>query len=81
MLQDNVGQSTGLSTANTPKVVPLLQSLGRVEELAQSLAIRLDPIVNHVPPQDKITTPNTTVTSRIHAVGDVLQYLLDNIEL
>ena len=80
MLETSVGHSTA-TAINTPKVVPLLQALGRIEELSQSLAMRLDPIVNHVPQQDASAPPTNTVTSRIHAVGDVLQYLLDNIEL
>lgn len=75
----------GLVGGPTPsKVVPLLASLSRVEELVSSMAMRLDPIVNH---QSAAQTSNsaqpvlTTVTARLQGLGDSLQYLLDNIEL
>jgi hypothetical protein len=80
MNETNYVASATTTTSLSQKVVPLLQALNRAEELASSLAMRLDPIVNHVQAQDKPPV-GPTVTSRIHAVGDVLQYLLDNIEL
>lgn len=75
--------TTGFSTATTSaqRVVPLLASLQRTEELAASLAMRLDPVTNHAPRQDQANPPTNTVTSRINQLGDTLQYLLDNIEL
>lgn len=73
-------QNTLGATPN--KVVPLLQSLSRIEVLAVDLTTRLDPIVQHQPTQDPTAPPATnTVTNRINQVGDVLQYLLDHIEL
>lgn len=76
-------QPTTASTSATPsKVVPLLAGLNRIEELTSSLAIRLDPIVVHGGSPDQSQPPvSNTVTTRIHQVGDALQYLLDNIEL
>lgn len=73
--------------SNTPvlaaptRVVPLLQELSRLEETVSALAMRLDPITNHMPKQDSNDVPQSTVTARLHSLGDTLQYLLDNIEL
>lgn len=62
------------------RVVPLLQSLSRLEEIVSALAVRLDPITNHSPTEEKkLNSPS--VTGRINQLGDMLQYLLDNIEL
>ena len=74
-------QGTGtLNSTTAQRVVPLLQSLSRTEELLASLVMRLDPVTNHTPAQD--TPPNSlTVTGRVNSLGDTLQYLLDNIEL
>ncbi len=72
------------TTSSTPaqRVIPLLQSLSRLEELTAALSMRLDPITQHAGlAQDKANPPTNTVTSRINNVGDTLQYLLDNIEL
>lgn len=68
--------------ASPQKVVPLLQALNRAEELTAALTVRLDPIVQHAPTKtaEQPPLPNT-VTSRLHQIGDALQYLLDNIEL
>lgn len=73
--------STISTTSTAQRVVPLLQSLSRAEELVASLAMRLDPVTNHAPAQDGLAPPITTVTGRINSLGDTLQYLLDNIEL
>lgn len=62
------------------RVIPLLQTLNRIEELTAAMALRLDPITNHTPAQDRPDYP-TTVTGRLQSLGDTLQYLLDNIEL
>jgi hypothetical protein len=64
------------------KAIPLLQQLGRVEELVSAIVMRLDPITNHEPQNElsKQATTNT-VTGRLASVGDGLQYLLDHIEL
>lgn len=69
--------------SNTAKVIPLLAAVCRVEELGAGLAMRLDPIIQHTIQQNVPTpeTPSHTVTARLHALGDQLQYLLDNIEL
>jgi len=68
--------------ATPNKVVPLLQQLGRLEEITSSLALRLDPITQHEPATDKAAAnAPSTVTQRIASVGDTLQYLLDHIEL
>ena len=78
----NAPISTYNATTATPaKVVPLLQSLSRAEDLVSSLAIRLDPIVQHVPSEAKDVPTSNTVTNRINSLGDALQYLLDHIEL
>lgn len=70
------------STVSAQRVVPLLQSLSRVEELVSALTMRLDPVTNHVPSADNKAALNSpTVTGRINGLGDTLQYLLDNIEL
>lgn len=69
------------STAVSSKVVPLLQSLSRLEDLTGSITMRLDPITQHVPSSTKDLPPSNTVTGRLDQLGDVLQYLLDNIEL
>lgn len=81
MDQANSPAAGQLVGGNAVRVIPLLQSLSRVEELTSALAMRLDPITNHVPePADK--GPNApTITGRLNSVGDVLQYLLDHIEL
>lgn len=72
---------TGTHSAQlATKVVPLLSALSRGEELVAALATRLDPITNHIPQPDKEPSGNT-VTARVNQIGDVLQYLLDNIEL
>jgi hypothetical protein len=73
----------GSSTAQaSQRVVPLLQSLSRTEELVAALAMRLDPVTNHTPTAtDKAALNSPTVTGRINQLGDTLQYLLDNIEL
>lgn len=77
-----IGAQNSNSTSTTAaRVVPLLQSLSRLEDLTSAIAMRLDPITNHVPSQDKAAPPSTTVTGRVNQLGDVLQYLLDNIEL
>lgn len=69
------------TASSATKVVPLLQALNRAEELAGSLALRLDPITQHLP-QDSDKSPYTqTVTGRLTALADTLQYLLENIEL
>lgn len=74
-----------MSDLTTPKnVVPLLSALSRAEENASALAMRLDPITQHVPIASADTGSGPapmTVTSRLHQLGDTLQYLLDNIEL
>lgn len=62
------------------RVIPLLQTLNRIEELTGAMALRLDPITNHTPAQDRPDYA-TTVTGRLQSLGDTLQYLLDNIEL
>ena len=69
--------------SNAPqKVVPLLAQLGRAEDLVGSIAMRLDPITQHVPEKAESTVPvSQTVTARLQGLGDRLQYLLDNIEL
>lgn len=73
------------TTASQQKasVVPLLAQLARAEEMVQAIAMRLDPITNHVPTtaSDKISEISRTVTARLQTLGDTLQYLLDNIEL
>lgn len=74
------GQIAG-STATAQRVIPLLQAMARVEDLASALALRLDPIVQHAPKEQDDRPISNTVTSRVNTVGDVLQYLLDNIEL
>ena len=74
--------SMSTTAAPAQRVIPLLQSLNRLEELAGAIAMRLDPITQHAGlAQDKVNPPATTVTGRINNVGDTLQYLLDNIEL
>ena len=75
-----IGNSTTASATPPVKVVPLLAAVSRVEELSSALAVRLDPIVVHAPSQNE-KPYESTVTARINAVGDALQYLLDNIEL
>lgn len=72
--------TTGTAIAQN-KVVPLLQALGRLEEIAGAIAVRLDPITQHEPATDKAMQSPVTVTGRINSVGDTLQYLLDHIEL
>lgn len=79
---------TNITTANYPintatpqRVIPLLQTLHEIEEVTSALAVRLDPITNHVPSQAPANPTANTVTQRLHQVGDALQYLLDNIEL
>lgn len=62
------------------KVVPLLQSLNRLEERVSSIALRLDPITNHAPSQEA-APPTSTVTGRLNQLSVTLEYLLDNIEL
>ncbi len=81
-MYDNPPSNTTIGTA-TPaqRVVPLLQSLSRTEELAAALALRLDPVTNHLPTSDNKAINSPTVTGRINQLGDTLQYLLDNIEL
>lgn len=71
------------TTAPTPqRVIPLLQILHELEEITSALAVRLDPITNHVPSSaDQNILAGTTVTQRLHQIGGSLQYLLDNIEL
>lgn len=60
----------------------LYSALNRAEENAGALAMRLDPVTQHTtPPENQLSVPLITVTSRINALGDTLQYLLDNIEL
>lgn len=72
-------QTSGLTPA---KVVPLLQALNRAEELTSAIAMRLDPITQHVPSKNDVpANAPQTVTGRINTLGDTLQYLLDNIEL
>lgn len=78
MDQNHVGLAP--NTLSPAKAVPLLQSLNRAEEMASALAVRLDPITNHAPSQDK-PPALPTVTGRLTSLGDMLQYLLDNIEL
>jgi hypothetical protein len=81
---DTKPQNSLIGTANqtsAAKVVPLLQSLNRVEESTAALALRLDPVVNHVPDVQKDLPPVSTVTSRLNQIADTLQYLLDNLEL
>lgn len=68
------------TTQTAARVIPLLQTLNRIEELITAMALRLDPITNHMPQQDR-TDYATTVTGRLQSLGDTLQYLLDNIEL
>jgi len=63
------------------RVIPLLQSLSRLEELTSAIVMRLDPITNHAPSSDSDAPSSNTVTARINRLGDSLQYLLDNIEL
>lgn len=71
-----LGQAT-----TAQRVVPLLQSLSRLEESVAALAMRLDPVTNHAPTLDSSAPSSPSVTGRINALGDTLQYLLDNIEL
>lgn len=79
---------TAMSSASTAhtveptKVIPLLQAVNRLESLVASTAVRLDPIIVHNPTssENKQLT-STTVTARLNALGDALEYLLDNIEL
>lgn len=70
-----------VATQSPSKVVPLLSELARAEDLVSLLAMRLDPIVNHVPSDPKSDALRITVTARLNGLGDALQYLLDNIEL
>lgn len=75
-------QNTLTASATTAqRVVPLLQALSRLEENVSALAMRLDPVTSHVPTQDSASPNSTSVTGRLHTLGDTLQYLLDNIEL
>lgn len=71
------------STATPDRVVPLLMALSRIEGLTSTLAMRLDCVTVHepVPSNEKLASAPQTVTRRIDAVGDALQYLLDHIEL
>lgn len=69
------------SAATAQRVVPLLQALSRLEENVSAIAMRLDPVTNHVPSADSSMPPSNSVTGRLHTLGDTLQYLLDNIEL
>lgn len=71
------------SNVTAGRVIPLLEALGRAEEMTASMTMRLDPITNHAPRPEsslKDSLPQT-VTARISALADALQYLLDNIEL
>ncbi len=76
---DNQNTTVG---AKLDKVVPLLQSLNRVEGNVSALALRLDPIISHTPETTDSAVPSSSsVTSRLNTLGDTLQYLLDNLEL
>lgn len=74
---------TATHSATAGRVIPLLEALNRAEETTSSMVMRLDPITNHVPhPESSLKdSPPQTVTARISALADALQYLLDNIEL
>lgn len=75
-------QNAVTSSATTAqRVVPLLQALSRLEDNVSAIAIRLDPVTNHVPTDSKSELNSPSVTGRLHILGDTLQYLLDNIEL
>lgn len=66
----------------TKSVVPLLGQLSRLEDLTNALAVRLDAITVHEPTSTaSANQPSQTVTARLTALGDTLQYLLDHIEL
>lgn len=69
------------SSATAARIIPLMQELNRVEDHVAALVSRLDPIVSHVPQQDNVNPPTSSVTGRLHSLGDSLQYLLDNLEL
>lgn len=73
-----ISSTAGVTPA---RVIPLLQTLNRAEELVSAIALRLDPITQHSPAQDSLSPPSQTVTGRLQSLGDTLQYLLDNIEL
>jgi hypothetical protein len=80
MNPQNITISSSTSANTLKAIVPLLDALSRVENNVSALAVRLNPIINQVPTQDSVPVSNS-VTGRLHQVGDVLQYLLDNIEL
>lgn len=81
-MQPTLQQNVGTPATSAQKIVPLLQALNRAEDNAAALALRLDPIVNHVPSPSAGDLPiSPTVTNRLNSLGDTLQYLLDNIEL
>ena len=71
------------SSPTPDRVVPLLQAVSRLEQNASLLAMRLDVITVHesVPGNLAASAAPQTVTRRIDAVADALQYLLDHIEL
>lgn len=70
------------STTAAQRVVPLLQALSRLEDNVSAIAMRLDPVINHVPTDSNSSQLNSpSVTGRLNTLGDTLQYLLDNIEL
>lgn len=73
--------TTTPSSLTAQRVVPLLQSLSRLEELVSAMAVRLDPVTNHTPQSESSNLVSPSVTGRLNNLGDTLQYLLDNIEL
>lgn len=73
--------STQSTLAAPQRVIPLLQSLNRLEGNVAAITLRLDSVTNHVPSQDSVDPPTSTITGRLNTLGDTLQYLLDNIEL
>jgi hypothetical protein len=77
---DNGTTSTTAPTNLVKPVVPLLAQIQRLENLANELSMRLDPITVHDPKDTDRAEPRT-VTQRLAEVGNTLQYLLDHIEL
>jgi hypothetical protein len=69
------------SAATAQRVVPLLQALSRLEDNVSALAVRLDPVTNHVPQSDQNSLVSPSVTGRLQTLSVTLEYLLDNIEL
>ena len=68
------------TTIAASKESPLMSELKHVEDLVSSLVLRLEPVTNHMPSEDKAPTSNT-ITGRLRQVADVVEYYLTHIEL